>query len=172
MKRMEIEGIKLRGEFVAVTFRNLSNIDDSISRFCQTLAKNQVNLVFLSSSNTGKNAQVTFCVDMEDQVQVKALIGDQPDLASNVEFISPVGLLSIFHHQFSLKILGLILNIFGKIDLPVYGFASSLSTLTFITDYDQINHAVKTIQENIDVPSDQIYLKPETRVIQSREIKE
>lgn len=172
MERMRIEGIKLIGELVAVTFRNLPNADDYISRFCQILSKNQINLIFLSASNTSENAQVTFCVAIEDQVQVKALIADEQGLAPRVEFIPSAGLLSIFHHQFSLKMLGLILNIFGKIHLPLYGFASSLSTLSFITDYEQMDRAVKTIQENLDVSSDQIYLKPETRVIQSREVKE
>jgi len=172
MERMGVEGIKLTGELVAVTFRSLPNVDDYISRFCQVLAKNQINLIFLSSSNTGENAQATFCIAIEDQVQVKALIADEQGPAPHVEFIPSVGLLSIFHHQFSLKMLGLILNIFGKIHLPLYGFASSLSTLTFITDYDQMDRAVKTIQKDLDVSSDQIYLKPETRVIQSREVKE
>ncbi len=47
----------------------------------------------------------------------------------------------------------------------------NLASLTFITDYAQLNRAVEAIREHLDVPSDQIYLRPETRVVQSREIK-
>ena len=171
MDKIKIEGIKLSEELVAVNFRNPSNAEDSISRFCQTLAGNQVNLVFLSKTGIGDDTQISLCAAINDQVRVKEAIAAEPGMASRAEFISPAGLISIFHHQFSLKMLGLVLGIFGRIPLPLYGSASSLSSLTFITDYAQLNRAVEAIREHLEVPSDQIYLRPETRVIQGQEIE-
>ena len=168
---MKIEGIKLSEELVLVNFRNLSTSSDCLSRFCQTLVCNQVNLVFLSKTDNDKNSQISLCTAITDQVRVREAVAAEPAMASCAEFVSPVGLISIFHHQFSLKMLGLVMSIFGGVPLPLYGSASSLSSLTFITDYGQMNRAVKAIREYLDVPSDQIYLRPETRVVQSREIK-
>jgi len=168
---MKIEGIKLSEELVLVNFRNLSTPSDCLSRFCQTLVCKQVNLVFLSKTDNDTNSQISLCAALTDQVRVREAIAAEPGMASCAEFVSPVGLVSIFHHQFSLKILGLVLSIFGRVPLPLYGSASSLSSLTFITDYAQLNRALEAIREHLDVPSDQIYLRPETRVVQSREIK-
>ncbi len=171
MDKIKIEGIKLSEKLVAVNFQNLSTSSDYLSRFCQTLAGNQVNLVFLSKTVIGEDTRTSLCTAITDQVRLREAIAAESGMASRAEFISPVGLLSIFHHQFSLKMFGLVLSIFGRILLPLYGSASSLSSLTFITDYAQLNRAVEAIREYLDVPSDQIYLGPETRVIQSQEIK-
>ena len=171
MNKIRIEGIKLSEELVAVNFRDLSTASDYLSHFCQTLADNQINLVFLSKTGLLGNTQISLCAAINDQVRIREALAAKPGMVSHAEFISPVGLVSIFHHQFSLKILGLVLSIFGRIPLPLYGSASSLSSLTFITDYAQLNRAVEAIREHLDVPSDQIYLRQETRIVQSQEIK-
>ncbi len=172
MNKMKIEGIKLSEELVAVNFRDLATSSGCLSRFCKTLTDNRINLVYLSETGTGERTQISLCAAINDQVGVKEAIEAEPDMASRAEFISSVGLISIFHHQFSLKILGLVLGIFGRIPLPLYGSASSLSSLIFITDYARLDQAVEAIREYLEVPSDQIYLRAETRVIQSHEIKE
>lgn len=171
MERIKIEGIKLSNELAAVNFRNLPNVRDHQSRFCHILAGNQVNLIFLSTTCIGENNQLLCCVAVEDQRRVKDLIDSEPGMNSYVEYIHDVGLLSVFPHQFSLKTLGLVLKVFGKTHLPLYGLASSLSALTFITDYVHLSKAVTALQECLDVPPDQISLKPEIRVRQSRNMK-
>ena len=171
INKIRIEGIKLSEELVAVNFRDLSTTSDSFLHFCQTLADKQINLVFLSKTGLLGNTQISLCAAINDEIRIREAVAAEPGMVSRAEFISPVGLVSIFHHQFSLKILGLVLSIFGRVPLPLYGSASSLSSLTFVTDYAQLNRAVEAIREHLDVPSDQIYLRPETRVVQSREIK-
>ena len=171
MERIRIEGIKLSNELVGINFRNLSCAKDYISRFSHILTKNQVNLIFLSFTNIGDNNQVFCCVGIEDRLLVEELIKSDFDLASHADFISPVGSLSIFTHQFSLKILGLILNVFGKTPLPLHGLASSLSVLTCITDYSHLKNAVTAVQEYLYVPSGQISLEPEIYVKQTSHIE-
>lgn len=167
MERIRIEGIKLSNELLGINFRNLSCTKDYISRFSSILTKNQVNLIFLSLTSN----QIFCCVGIEDRRLVEELIKSDFDLASHADFISPVASLSIFTHQFSLKILGLILNVFGKTSLPLYGLASSLSVLTCITDYSHLNRALTAVQEYLYVPSGQISLKPEIHVKQASHIK-
>jgi len=169
-ERIRIDGIKLSTELVAINFRNLPDTKDCISRFCQILSKNRVNIFSLSTTWAGENPQISCCVAAEDRSLVRELIDSELDLASNVEFISAVGLLSLFPHRFSLKILGLVLHVFGNERLPLYGLISSLSVLTCITDYDQLHRAVVALQEYLDVPPDQISLRPEIHVRQSESI--
>jgi hypothetical protein len=169
MEKMKIEGIKLSEALFAVTFRNLVTLEDCMSRIYEILVENHVNLVFLSRTNINENSQVLFCITSKDQAQVRDIIESEPDMSSHAEFIFPAGSLSVFHHQFSLKILGLVLKIFSSMHLPLYGLASSLSTLTLITDYGLLTHAVNAIREYLDVPSDQIYLRPEKYVLQTQD---
>ena len=170
-ERIRIDGIKLSNELVAINFRNLPDTKDSISRFCQILAQNQINIFFLSTTCVGESHQISCCVAAEDRSLVRDLIDSELGRASNTEFISEVGLLTLFPHQFSLIILGLVLHVFGKACLPLYGLVSSLSVLTCITDYAQLHRAVIALQEYLDVPPDQISLKPDIHVRQKESMR-
>ena len=79
-----------------------------------------------------------------------------------------VGLLSVFPHQSSLRILGLSLYALGKASLPVYGLASSLSALTFVTDYCSLDGAVAALVSYLEMPPNQGPVRAEFRVTQSR----
>lgn len=165
MERMKIEGIKLSNELVAIIFDDAQNKKDCGSQFCRLLAGSRVNLPFLSVTNTGEDPRACFCVALEDQDMAKGIIAAEPGLESDCELISSVGLITVFHHQFSLGMLGLLLNILGKGQVPIYGLASSLSTLNFITDYAHLNRAVQVIQDYFSISFDQIYARPDTPAV-------
>jgi aspartokinase len=170
-ERIRIEGITLSNELVAIIFRNIGNVSDYISRFCRILTKNQINMHFLSTASRGEIHQISCCVALEDQILVTDLINAEFGELPEVEFIASVGLLSLFPHQFSLNILGSILHAIGRERLPLYGLASSLSSLSFITDYLLLNRAVAALQEYLDVPPGRIAFKQEFRVKQSDQVK-
>ena len=157
MKSFRIDGIKQSGELATVSFRYDSGLNASVSQFLRTLAKRRINVLFLSTSHRLKKSQVTFCVKANDHALTHECLEDEKDLLSHAEYICPVGLLSIFNHEFSLKLLGSILTVFGKHDIPFYGLATSLSSFSFLIDYGRIDSAILFIQQYSDVPSDQIY---------------
>jgi len=105
------------------------------------------------------------------QILVADLINAEFGGLPEIEFISSVGLLSLFPHQFSLNILGSILHALGRERLPLYGLASSLSSFSFITDYALMNRAVAALQGYLDVPPNRITFKQEFRVEQSDQVK-
>jgi len=107
------------------------------------------------------------CVSAEDKIQVKHLIDSEADLRENTELGSAVGLISLFPHQSNLKLLGLSLYAFGKARLPIYGLASSLSALTFVTDYAHLDKAAALLEEYFELPSNQRPFKPNICVRQS-----
>jgi hypothetical protein len=76
----------------------------------------------------------------------------------------------VFPHHSNLKLLGLALYLFGKARLPVYGMASSISSLTFITDYLQLDNAVATLLEYVDLPPNHAPFRPGIHIVQQKRI--
>jgi aspartokinase len=165
-QRTKIEGIKLSNELIAIDFRNIPDSEDLISHVCELFALNQINMPFLSVTRNGKKMHLSCCVSVEDKTRIKDLFHSESILSSSAECISGVGLLSIFPHQSSMKILGLSLQALGEACLPIYGLASSLSALTFVMDYTHLNKAVTSLREYLDIPPDQVFLKPEIQIRQ------
>ncbi len=172
MEKIRIEGIKLSDELFQVNFRNNSDSKKTLSQLCQILASNQINMPFLSSTCLGDRTQMSCCVAAEDKARVRNLIDSELGLREHVKFISSVGLLSLFPHKFSLKILGLSLCAFDKARLPLYGLASSLSALTFITDYAHLDEAAAALEEYLELPPNQGPFRLQFRVNQSSIVKE
>ena len=104
----------------------------------------------------------------EDINKTKKVVAGEPKLKENLEFISDVGTLSIFPHHSKLKLLGLSFYLLGRAHLPIYGMASSISSLTFITDYSQLDKAVSILLEYMDLPPNHAPFRPEIHVIQKK----
>jgi hypothetical protein len=167
-EKIPVGGIKLSNALVHVIFLNGSFSENSRPLFVQTLANHNVNIPFLSLSFVRNNIRGSCCVAAEDINQVKKLIAQHPELERDVEFIADVGALSIFPHRSTLKLLGSILYAFGNARLPIYGMASSISALTFITGYSCLDKAVETLLTFLELPERHTPLKPEIRIIQQK----
>ena len=167
-EKISVGGIKLSNELVQVIFLNRSFSENFRPLFIQALAKHQVNIPFLSVSCVREQTWGSCCVAAEDIFQVKKLVALDSELKGNVEFISDVGALSIFPHRSTLKLLGLILYAVGNARLPIYGMASSISALTFITGYSYLDKAVETLLTFLELPKRHAPLKPEIRIIQQK----
>ena len=116
----------------------------------------------------GEIVQGSCCVAAEEANRARKLIAMEPQLKENIEFISAVGALTMFPHHSNLKLLGLSFYLFGESRLPVYGMASSISSLTWITDYQQLDDAVARLLEYVDLPPNHAPFRPEIQVIQQK----
>jgi hypothetical protein len=171
MEQIRIEGVKLSQELVTLHLRRLTHIEATLSRLCKNLGDNQINMQFLSTRRMDGNNQITLCLDSESSDFIRSLVGSEPELASLAEILAPTGLLTLFPHHFKLKTLGLVLQCFGKASFPLYGLASSLSSLTFLLKYHDLESAIECLREKIDIHPDKIERRPKIRVRQSRLIK-
>ena len=167
-KKIRINGIKLSAELVQVNLLDRSLPQDSRTLFFRLLAQNQINIPFILVTGMGEKIQGSCCVAAEDADRVEKLVAMEPKLTENIEFISAVGALSMFPHHSNLKLLGLSFYLFGQARLPVYGMASSISSLTFITDYSQLDNAGSTLLEYVDLPPNHAPFRPEIQVIQQK----
>jgi hypothetical protein len=167
-KKIRINGIKLSHELVQVNLLDRSLPQDFRTLFFRLLAQHQINIPFILITGMGEKIQGSCCVAAEDVDHVKKLVAMEPELKENVKFISSVGALSVFPHQSKLRLLGLCLYILGKVRLPLYGMASSISSLTFITDYLQLDSAVSALLKYLDLPPNHAPFRPEIHVIQQK----
>ncbi len=167
-QKIRISGIKLSHELVQINLLNRFFSQDSRFLFFRLLAQNQINTPFVLIAGMGEKVQGSCCVAAADAERTKRLVAMEPDLKEAVEFISPVGALSVFPHQSKLRLLGLCVYIIGQVGLPLYGMATSISSLTFITDYRQLDSAVSALLKYLDLPVNHAPFRPEIHVIQQK----
>ena len=152
MEKIPIAGVKLSGELLQFNISGFSNALDAKLELSTLLAANQMNMPFLSGVSLQERSHATGCVTVENEARARALIHGHSKLKLGVEFFPSVGLITLFPHQSSLKILGLSLFALGAAHLPLYGMGSSLSALTLITDYAHLEGALSALEEHLAVP--------------------
>ena len=167
-KKIRINGIKLSAELVQVNLLDRFPPQDYRALFFRLLAQNQINIPFILVTCMGEKIQGSCCVAAEDANRVEKLVAMEPELKENIEFIPAVGALSMFPHHSKLKLLGLFFYLFGEARLSLYGMASSISSLIFITDYPQLDNAVSTLLEYVDLPPNHTPFRQEIHVIQQK----
>ena len=167
-KKIRINGIKLSRELVQVNLLNRFFPKDFRVLFFQLLAQQQINIPFILTSGMGEEIIGSCCVAAEDIHRIKKVVAEEPKLKENLEYIQGVGTLSIFPHHSKMKLLGLSFYLLGKQQLPLYGMASSISSLTFVTDYSQLDRAVSILLEYMDLPPNHAPFRTEIHVIQKK----
>jgi aspartokinase len=167
-KKIRINGIKLSTELVQINLLNGSFSQDSRPLFFQLLAQYQINIPFILTSGMKEKIIGSCCVASEDIHRIKKVVAGEPKLKEHLEFIQGVGTLSIFPHHSNLKLLGLSFYLLDKQHLPLHGMASSISSLTFITDYLQLDKAVSVLLEYMDLPPNHAPFRPKIHVIQKK----
>jgi hypothetical protein len=80
-------------------------------------------------------------------------------------------MVTIFPYHSALSILGIIMATWVENSIPVYGVATSLSAISFLTDFQAIDKAVEVIQSSFQLPDNHAPLKPELHYYQSTVIK-
>lgn len=167
-KKIRINGIKLSPELVQINLLNAPPPENPRPLFFRCLSQNQINIPFILLTGMEEKIQVSCCVEADNINRIKKLVAKEPDLKKNIEFIPSLGALSMFPHRSNLKLMGLALYLFGKADLPLYGMASSISSLTLITDYSQLDGAISILLEHIDLPPNHAPFRPQIHVIQRK----
>lgn len=152
MGKVTIGGMKLSSELALVKLQHLEKAEPHRWRIWEKLTAGRINILFLSSVCAGTHCETAFCVAVEDWCDTKAIIESEEIPNRHALFVPEVGALSLFPHRFSFEVLGLSLYAFGKAGLPFYGLASSISSLTFITDYALLDKAAAAMEEFLVLP--------------------
>lgn len=145
---MSIGGLKQSPELVQI---NLSAGDSPpIRAVFDLLASHRINLVFVTLAAVAPRGVLGACaVSAENWPAAEPLLSG---VALKVEALSPVGAITVFPHRSRAELLGGVLTAFKESGLPLYGIASSLSSLTFATDYRRMAQAVSAVRAIAQLP--------------------
>ncbi len=160
MGKVQIGGIKLSSKVLQLTLSGQDNSLALTTLLFSILNKNKINLPFASTSFMHGNFQASCCVSYEDKNRVIDIINSVESLKKQIRFINGLGMLSVFPHQSSLKLLGIALYALGNAHIPLFGMSSSISSLTFITDYTLLEKAVASLLNYLDIPANHAPFRP------------
>ena len=162
--KIRVDGIKLSQELIHINIITRPGKEDLNTRFLRSMAENRINCPILFYSAMDRRSQGAVCIASEDSPRLNQMLALDPDLKENVQYISPVGAMSLFPHKFSLKLLGCLMHVFGKADLPIYGMATSLSALTLTTDFQMLDGAIESLKPYISLPPNHAPFRSQLRI--------
>ncbi|KJS29877.1 MAG: hypothetical protein VR64_18950 [Desulfatitalea sp. BRH_c12] len=168
-EKISVNGLKLSAALVSIWVRSRNTPSAAMSLLCRMLSAMQVNIAFLTSSEDDATAMC--CIDAEDQATVEALLNHDSELKAVVQFGQRVGLLSLYPHKASLKLLGAVLQALTENGLAVHGVASSIAALTFVVDYDCLDDAVAILNGCMILPSNPAAFRADFKVRQEALLK-
>ncbi|MBW1722643.1 MAG: hypothetical protein JRH13_11750 [Deltaproteobacteria bacterium] len=155
MGKIPIGGIKLGPRLHLLKIRHPPTGDPLRWNLWEKLTERKINLFYLTTVCTNTHVETAFCILQENEGPVWDLLHSDGRLKARVRLVPAVGPLSIFPHQYSFEMFGLSLSALGKARIPLHGLASSVSSLTFLTDYDLLDSAAAAMLEFLELPSGQ-----------------
>jgi aspartokinase len=149
--KIRIGGIKLSRELVQYNLYRSAPAPLTLTSFFRQVAEDRINLTFLSLSCSETGSICSFCIAAGDRTRLEGLVASAA--SAELEVIAPVGTITIFPHHHSLSLLGRVIGILGKAQIPLHALCTSLSSLAINTDYHFLDQAVEELQKVLDLPS-------------------
>lgn len=162
--RFRLGGIKLSEELTLFTCRYDHTQQDIFSRTLETIAARQINIHYLCHSSDSNTDVSTLCVDHEYRSEVLRLIHSFED--NRVQQIQSTGTLTLFPHRSSLRLLLNVLRLFRHNDLAVHGFCTSISALTLVVNFMDLDRSVAVLDDLVDLPENHAPLRQEFTIRQ------
>ena len=171
MEKVKLGGLKQSLELCQFDLTGSANVSENmVSKISTLLASQKINIELLTYNlKRNKNQQLTLCISQDTCVKVSKLLGKDSFLPAGwgVHCREHVGVLTLFPHRSAMKILGLVIASWASQSIPVYGIATSLSAISFITDYHRVDRGIKAIQNSFQLPDNHAPIKPEILYYQS-----
>jgi aspartokinase len=176
MEKLKIGGLKQSLELSKFDLRGPppDSSEEIASIVSKLLVSQKINMEFLTYyPNKNSYHQFTFCISQDKFSTALEILKKEGSLPMGWEINNRghVGIITIFPHQSAIKILGAIIVSWAVQSIPIYGIATSLSAISFVTDYQLIDKAIEVIQDLFQLPEDHAPLKPEIRYYQSDIVK-
>ena len=154
MQKISLEGLNASAEMVEVSMEDSSGMGlHRLMEFPRLLARDRINMHFFVGLQRGGEVRSTCGIATVNKGRLKALAEWEPHLKAGMEDHGSVVLLSVFPHQFDLKVVGLALSALSAARIPLRGFCSSLSALTFVTEPTSLDNAVAALRERFQISS-------------------
>ena len=160
-KPISIDGLKLSPELVQIKLP-AGDPPPALMVF-RKLAQQRINMLFVCLETTSGGLTGSCCILSEDLASTEAALDA---MVHQLDIVPSVGALTVFPHRSRLDLLVGVLASFAESRLPVYGIASSLSTLTFCTDFARLGDAVQAVRQVAELPTDHTPFRSALRIRQ------
>jgi aspartokinase len=145
-EKTAMEGLRVSGHQSLMEVADRSYAGERLSRMLGELAVAGVNMNLFIGGETKEEIRFACCVAASEEAHIKALMDPNPEFRTGVELTPAVDQLTLFPHRSELKILGLGLTALARARIPLHGFCSSLSAITFVTDHTDLDQAIAALE--------------------------
>jgi aspartokinase len=152
MLDISINGLKLNGPFVALWIAASELKASTLAALYRLLAGNCVNIAYMTAGNAMADEPALCCIDRTEVAKLTALIDNDSQLRDRIRVGSDVGLLTLYPHRSSLKVLGSALQLLGEHEIVIYGMATSISALSFVVAFKQLETAGTILSRGLRLP--------------------
>jgi hypothetical protein len=166
VQKVRIGGIKFSDELAQVTVACRASDDSSISQLLHLIAERNINIPFLCHSIVTKTPESIFCVDCSDLGNIQQILNFSSFQDEHISIIPSVGTLTLFPHRNEFKLLGLVINFFGKYGFPIHSLSTSISAIALNTDYFLLDQIAEKIQAILALPENHAPFRQGFRVTQ------
>jgi aspartokinase len=163
-----IGGIKISSPVLALRLRTDPASFHLTARLCCLLTIARVNIAFMTSAGQGDACHALCCIDPAQRDKVAQLVEQDAELRECVTFGRVLGLLTIYPHRASLKMLGLALQAMSGRGIRIHGLASSISSLTFAIDHSLLEDAAVLLSSHCDALHQPTLIKSDFTVRQEK----
>jgi len=174
MERVKLGGLKQSLELCQFDLKGPDTPETIVPRVCKLLAAQKINIAFLTYSQLNREFhQITMCPNQYEFARASGALNTKGALPQGwtIQSREHVGILTVFPHRSPMRMLGLVMVSWAAQSVPIYGIATSLSAISFITDYRTIDKGIAVVQESFQLPEDHAPIKPELVYYQSDEVK-
>ena len=174
MERVKLGGLKQSLELCQFDLRGPESPEKIVPRVSKLLASQKINIAFLTYSQLNNEFhQLTICPPQYDFSRTSGVLNTKGTLPRGwgIRSREHVGVLTVFPHRSPIKILGLVIVSWAAQSIPIYGIATSLSAISFITDYHWIDKGIEVVQDSFQLPEDHAPIKPELIYYQGDAVK-
>jgi hypothetical protein len=152
MPKISINGLKLNGPLVAFWVAVSELKAPTLAALYRLLTVNCVNIAFMTAGDAMADEPALCCIDRSEAAKVTALFDNDPQFRDQIRAGSDVGLLTLYPHRSSFKLLGSALQLLGEHEICVYGMASSISALSFVVAFEQLERAGTILSQGLRLP--------------------
>ncbi len=174
MEKVKLGGMKQSLELCQFDLRGPDSPERIVPRVCELLASQKINIAFFTYNHLKSEFhQCTMCPCQSDFTRTSGILNAKGALPRGwaIQSREHVGILTVYPHHAPIKIIGCVMVLWATQSIPIYGIATSLSAISFITDYHAIDKGIEVVQNSFQLPDDHAPIKPDLIYYQGEEVK-
>ncbi len=147
MDQIKINGIRLNKNYIQLTQENIDRQDQVPLH--QTMESNRINMVFMTLNTMGERSFISGTIASKNFRQLAHQDGYR-------EYHRYVSTISIYPHNYRLRLLGYLLSLLGSNKLSFRHMASSNAMLTFVVDQENCKGFLEMLSTSFDLPESHV----------------